>query len=68
MREEYTLRVFKNRVVMRIFGHKREEVAEEDCIMRSFLYFSPNIIWVMKSRRIRWAGHVAHSRDELYFG
>jgi len=43
-----------------MFGPKGEEVAGEHCIMRSFinLYSSPNIVIVIKSRRMRWAGHV----------
>jgi hypothetical protein len=63
LREECRLRVFKNRVLRRIFGPKRDEVTGEwrrlhnkDCYA---LYSSPNIIWVIKSRRLRWAGHVA---------
>jgi hypothetical protein len=42
LREEHILRVFENRVLRRIFGHKREEVAGgcgEDCIMRSFITY-----------------------------
>jgi hypothetical protein len=51
-------------VLRRIFGPKRHEVTGgwRKCIMRSFihsLYPSPNIIRMMKSRRMRWAGHVA---------
>jgi hypothetical protein len=44
LRKEHRLRVFENRVLRRIFGHKREEVAGEDCIMGSLnnLYSSPN--------------------------
>jgi hypothetical protein len=37
LREESRLRVFENRALRRIFGPKREEVAGEDCIMRSFI-------------------------------
>jgi hypothetical protein len=60
--EEHRLRVFENRVLRRIFGPKREE----DGSWRKFhnelhsLYSSPNIVRVIKSRRMRWAGHVAH--------
>jgi hypothetical protein len=60
--EENTLRVFENRVLRRIFGPK----SEEDGSWRKLhndelysLYSSPNIVRVIKSRRMRWAGHVA---------
>jgi len=59
--EEHRLRVFENRVVRRIFGPKREEVAEgwgrlhNEEFHNSFA--SENVIGVMKSRRMRWAGH-----------
>jgi hypothetical protein len=62
LREERRLRVFENRVLTRIFGPK----CEEDGLWRKFhndelhcLYSSPNIVRVIKSRRMRWAGHVA---------
>jgi hypothetical protein len=53
--------VFENRVLRRIFGHEREEVAGEDCIMRSFITcgLHQNIIKVIQWRGMRWAGHVA---------
>jgi hypothetical protein len=62
MREEHRLRVFENRVLRRIFGHKREEDGSwrklhNDELHR--LYSSTNIIRVIKSRRISWAEHVA---------
>jgi hypothetical protein len=60
--EEHKLRVFENRVLRKIFGRKREE----DGTWRKLhngelhdLYSSPNIVRVIKSRRMRWAGHVA---------
>ena len=63
MREERRLRVFENRVVGRIFGPKRDEVTGEWRKLHNEelndLYCSPNIVWVIKSRRIRWAVHVA---------
>jgi hypothetical protein len=64
LREERRLRVFKNRVLRKIFGPERGEVAGEWRRRHKGevydLYSSPNIIWVIKSRRIRWVGHVAH--------
>ena len=63
MREECRLRVFENRVLRRIFGPKRDEVIGEWRRLHNkeiyALYSSPNIIRVMKSSRLRWAGHVA---------
>jgi hypothetical protein len=64
LREEHRLRVFDNRVQRRIFGSKRDEVTGEWRRLHNEelndLYLSPNIIRVIKSRRMRWAGHVAH--------
>ena len=63
MREERWLRVFENRVLRRIFGSKRKEVKGEWRRLHNeelnALYSSPNIIRVIKSRRLRWAGHVS---------
>jgi PAS domain-containing protein len=57
------VRVFVNRVLRRIFGPKRDEVTGEWRKLYNEevhdLYSSPNIVRVMKSRRMRWAGHVA---------
>jgi len=62
LREEHRLRVFENRVLRTIFRLKRDEVTGEWIIIRNGevykLYSSPNIILVIKSRRMRWAGHV----------
>jgi hypothetical protein len=56
--------VFENRVLRRIFGPKRDEVTGEWRKLPNeelhILYSSPNIIRQIKSRRMRWAGHVAH--------
>jgi hypothetical protein len=68
LREEHRLRVFENRVLRRIFGPKRDEVTGEwrklhDAELHN-LYSSPDIIRQVKSRRMRWAGHVAHMGEE----
>ena len=66
-REECRLRVFFNRVLTRIFGPKRDEVTGDWRKLHieelSGLYCSPCIIWVFKSRRKRWVGHVACMGD-----
>jgi hypothetical protein len=58
------MRVLENRVLRRIFGPRRDEVTREWRKIHkeelNNLYSSPNIVRVIKSRRIRWAGHVAH--------
>ena len=63
LREERRLRVFEKRVLRRIFGPKRDEVTGEWRKLHneelSDLYSLPNIVRVVKSRRMRWAGHVA---------
>jgi hypothetical protein len=68
LREEHRLRVFKNRVLRRIFGPKRDEVTGEWRKLHSeelyILYSSPNIIRQMKSRRMGLAGHVARMGEE----
>ena len=55
--------MFENRVLRRVFGPKREEVTGEWRKLHNEelrdLYSLPNIVGVIKSRRIRWAGHVA---------
>jgi hypothetical protein len=63
LREEQRLRVFESRVVRRIFAPKRDEATGEWRRLHNEeltdLYSSPNIIRVIKSRRMRWVGHVA---------
>ena len=63
LREERRVRVFENRVLRRVFGPKRDEVTGEWKKLHneelSDLYSLPNIVRVVKSRRMRWAGHVA---------
>ena len=63
LREERRLRVLENRVLRRIFGPKGDEVTREWGKLHSEelnYLFSLNNVWVMTSRRMRWAGHVAH--------
>ena len=63
LRDERRLRVFENRVLRRVFGPKRDEVTGEWRKLYneelSDLYSLRNIVRVVKSRRMRWAGHVA---------
>ena len=67
-REEMKLSVFENMVLRRIFGPRRVDVAGEWRGLRNEelndLYCSPNIVRVIKSRRMRWAGHVACMGEE----
>jgi len=62
--EKRKLRVFENRMFRRVFGLKSDEVTGEWRKLHneelSDLYSLPNIVRVVKSRRMRWAGHVAH--------
>ena len=62
LREERRLRVLENRVLRRVFGPKRDAVTEEWRKLHNEelmdLYSLPNIVRVVKSRRMRWAGHV----------
>ena len=63
LREKRRFRVFENRVLRRIFGLERDEVTGEWRKLHNEelndLYFSPNIVRVIKWRGMRWAGHVA---------
>jgi len=69
LREERRLRVFENMVLRRIFGPRRDEVMGEWRRLHNEelndLYSSPNIVRVTKSRRMRWAGHVARMGEEM---
>jgi len=60
--------MFENRVLRRTFGSKRKEVTGEWRKLHTeelnYLYCSPNIVRVIKSRRMRWAGHVARMGEE----
>ena len=68
LREERKLRVFENMVFRRIFGPRRDKVTGEWRRLHNEelndLYSSPNIVRVIKSRRMRWAGHVACMGEE----
>ena len=67
LNEERWLRVFENRVLRRVFVPKRDEVKGEWRKLHNEalndLYCSPNIVRVITSRRIRWAGHVARTGE-----
>ena len=68
LRKERRLKVFEIRVLRRIFGPKRDEVTGEWRKIQNEelndLYCSPNVIRVIKSRRIIWAGHVARMSEK----
>jgi len=68
LREGRKLRVFENMVLRRIFGPRRDEVTGEWRRLHNEklndLYSSHNIVRVIKSRRMRWVGHVARMSEE----
>jgi hypothetical protein len=67
LKEECRLMVFENRVLRKIFGPKRDEVTGEWRKLHNDelndMYSSPIIFEVIKSRRIKWVGHVVHMRE-----
>jgi len=67
MREEHKVRAFENRMLGKRIGPKRDEVTGQWRRLHNEelndLYSTPNIIRVIKSRRTRWAGHVARMEE-----
>jgi hypothetical protein len=72
VREEHRLRVFENRVLRKIFGPKREKEGSWRKLHNDelhSLYSTPNVVRVIKSRRMRWVGHVARmGRRDVFTG
>jgi hypothetical protein len=68
LREERRLKEFENRVLRRIFEPKRDEVTGKWRKLHNEelndLYSSPNILWVIKLRKVKWAGHVERMGDK----
>jgi hypothetical protein len=68
VREEHTLRVFENRILRRIFGPKRDGMTRGWIKLYNEqlhnLYSSPSIIRIIKSKRMRWTGHVARMGEK----
>jgi hypothetical protein len=68
LKEEHRLRVFENWVLRRLFGPNRYEVIGGGRKVHNEelhnLYCSPSIIRIIKSRRMRWAGHVARMGEK----
>ena len=66
LREKSRLRVFENRILRRIFGPKRDENGEWRRLHNEeihSLYRLPNIVKMIKSRRLRWAGHIVRMEE-----
>ena len=61
--------MFEKRVLRKIFGPRREEVTGEKWRLHNeelnYFYSSPNIVRVIKSRRMRWAGHLERMGEEM---
>jgi uncharacterized membrane protein len=73
LREEHRVRVFEKRVLRRIFGPKRDEVTRDWRKLHNEelhnLYSLPNIIRMIKSKRMCWVGHVARrGRRRMHIG
>jgi hypothetical protein len=68
LREERRLRVFENRVLKRVFGPKTDKVTGEWRKLHkedlSDLYSLPNIVRAVKSKRMRWVGHLARMGEK----
>ena len=72
LRDNRRLRVFENMVLRRIFGPRWDEVRREWSKLHDEqlhdLYTSSKIVWAITSRRMRWAGHVAHMGERVLVG
>jgi hypothetical protein len=66
LRKAHRLRIFENRILRRIFGPKRDSNGEWKRLQNEelhSLYRSPNIVSVIKSKRLKWTGHVARMEE-----